>query len=170
MTDSQSTSCRPYLIRAFYEWLIDNQLTPHLVIDLHIPDVVVPLEYSSNGQIILNISPNAVNDLELGNHKILFTTSFSGILKKISIPPLSVIAIYSRENGEGMIFEQAIEQTIERPPYFNDYTTPIKNNKMLSVINNHHNNQYSINHNHPDKNTQKKSTDDKTGLGLHLVQ
>ncbi|VFP85789.1 ClpXP protease specificity-enhancing factor [Candidatus Erwinia haradaeae] len=170
MTDSQFTSCRPYLIRAFYEWLIDNHLTPHLVINIHVPNVLVPVENSWNGQIILNISPNAVNNLELRNDKILFTTCFSGILKEISIPPISVIAIYARENGEGMIFEQGIEDTIDRSPALDNYTTPIKNSTMLSIIKNDDKNQYNTLNKIPDQDNKKKSTEDKNYLGLHLVQ
>ncbi|VFP80208.1 ClpXP protease specificity-enhancing factor [Candidatus Erwinia haradaeae] len=170
MTDSKFTSCRPYLIRAFYEWLIDNHLTPYLVINIHVPNVLVPLENSWNGQIVLNISPNAVSNLELHNDKILFTTCFSGLLKKISIPPISVIAIYARENGEGMIFEQGMEDRIDQSPSLNNYTKPIKDNTMLSIIKNDYKNQYNMLNNSPDKNNKKQSTEDKNNLGLHLVQ
>ncbi|VFP87266.1 ClpXP protease specificity-enhancing factor [Candidatus Erwinia haradaeae] len=170
MINSKFTSCRPYLIRAFYEWLIDNHLTPHLVINIHIPNVLVPLENSWNGQIVLNISPTAVNNLELRNDKILFTACFSGLLKKISIPPISVIAIYARENGEGMVFEQGMEHTIEKSPSLNNYTTPIKENTTLSIIENDYKNQYNMLNDSPDNNDKKTSTEDKNYLGLYLVQ
>ena len=70
---SQLTPRRPYLLRAFYEWLLDNQLTPHLVVDVTLPGVQVPMEYARDGQIVLNIAPRAVGNLELANDEVRFT-------------------------------------------------------------------------------------------------
>ena len=69
---SQLTPRRPYLLRAFYEWLLDNQLTPHLVVDVTLPGVQVPMEYARDGQIVLNIAPRAVGNLELANDEVRF--------------------------------------------------------------------------------------------------
>ena len=75
---SQLTPRRPYLLRAFYEWLLDNQLTPHLVVDVTLPGVLVPMEYARDGQIVLNIAPRAVGNLELANDEVRFNARFGG--------------------------------------------------------------------------------------------
>ncbi|WP_196209384.1 ClpXP protease specificity-enhancing factor [Citrobacter sp. Res13-Sevr-PEB04-36] len=96
---------RPYLLRAFYEWLLDNQLTPHLVVDVTLPDVQVPMEYARDGQIVLNIAPRAVGNLELANDEVRFNARFGGIPRQVSVPLAAVLAIYARENGAGTMFE-----------------------------------------------------------------
>lgn len=100
------TSTRPYLIRAFYEWITDNQLTPHLVVDATMPETEVPLNYVQNGKIILNIDSHAVRDLRLGNDGIHFNARFGSRSVNVSVPPAAVIAIYAKENGQGMIFKE----------------------------------------------------------------
>ncbi|CAM3304261.1 stringent starvation protein B [Xenorhabdus nematophila ATCC 19061] len=96
---------RPYLLRAHYEWLLDNDMTPHLVVDVNCYGVNVPMEYAQNGQIILNISPRAVGNLELTNDDVRFNARFGGIAREVSVPMDAVVAIYARENGAGMMFE-----------------------------------------------------------------
>lgn len=81
---SQLTPRRPYLLRAFYEWLLDNQLTPHLVVDVTLPGVQVPMEYARDGQIVLNIAPRAVGNLELANDEVRFNARFGGIPRQVS--------------------------------------------------------------------------------------
>ena len=98
---SQLTPRRPYLLRAFYEWLLDNQLTPHLVVDVTLPGVQVPMEYARDGQIVLNIAPRAVGNLELANDEVRFNARFGGIPRQVSVPLAAVLAIYARENGAG---------------------------------------------------------------------
>lgn len=98
------TSNRPYLIRAYYEWIVDNNLTPHLVVDATQPGVVVPMEHVKDGQIVLNISPSACGNLQLGSIDIEFDARFSGVPRHILIPCSSVLAIYARENGAGTMF------------------------------------------------------------------
>ncbi|MBV4367044.1 ClpXP protease specificity-enhancing factor [Erwinia sp. BNK-24-b] len=105
MEMSQLTARRPYLLRAFYEWLLDNQLTPHLVVDINLPGVMVPLEYARDGQIVLNIAPRAVGNLELGNDEVTFNARFGGVPRQVSVPLAAVMAIYARENGAGTMFE-----------------------------------------------------------------
>jgi len=102
---SQLTARRPYLLRAFYEWLLDNDLTPHLVVDINLPGVMVPLEYARDGQIVLNIAPRAVGNLELGNDEVRFSARFGGVPRQVSVPMAAVLAIYARENGAGTMFE-----------------------------------------------------------------
>jgi len=105
MEMSQLTARRPYLLRAFYEWLLDNQLTPHLVVDINLPGVMVPLEYARDGQIVLNIAPRAVGNLELGNDEVRFNARFGGVPRQVNVPLNAVLAIYARENGAGTMFE-----------------------------------------------------------------
>ncbi|BEK76118.1 ClpXP protease specificity-enhancing factor [Enterobacter asburiae] len=102
---SQLTPRRPYLLRAFYEWLLDNQLTPHLVVDVTLPGVLVPMEYARDGQIVLNIAPRAVGNLELANDEVRFNARFGGVPRQVSVPLAAVLAIYARENGAGTMFE-----------------------------------------------------------------
>ncbi|TKU31443.1 ClpXP protease specificity-enhancing factor [Citrobacter sp. wls717] len=101
----QLTPRRPYLLRAFYEWLLDNQLTPHLVVDVTLQDVQVPMEYARDGQIVLNIAPRAVGNLELANDEVRFNARFGGVPRQVSVPLAAVLAIYARENGAGTMFE-----------------------------------------------------------------
>ncbi|NJC99727.1 ClpXP protease specificity-enhancing factor [Candidatus Erwinia dacicola] len=105
MEMSQLTARRPYLLRAFYEWLLDNNLTPHLVVDINFPGVMVPLEYARDGQIVLNIAPRAVGNLELGNDEVRFSARFGGVPRQVFVPLMAVLAIYARENGAGTMFE-----------------------------------------------------------------
>ncbi|ALQ44608.1 ClpXP protease specificity-enhancing factor [Raoultella ornithinolytica] len=105
MDVSQLTPRRPYLLRAFYEWLLDNQLTPHLVVDVTLPNVQVPMEYARDGQIVLNIAPRAVGNLELANDEVRFNARFGGVPRNVSVPMAAVLAIYARENGAGTMFE-----------------------------------------------------------------
>lgn len=110
------TPRRPYLLRAFYDWLLDNQLTPHLVVDVSIPGISVPMEFARDGQIILNIAPHAVGNLELGNDIIRFNARFGGIPRQVLVPLAAVLAIYARENGAGTMFEpeaEYLETTLE---------------------------------------------------------
>ncbi len=99
------TARRPYMLRAFYDWLVDNDLTPHLVVDATMPGVRVPVEFIQDGQIILNIAPRAVGNLELGNDAITFHARFSGRPHSVIVPVYAVQAIYARENGAGTMFE-----------------------------------------------------------------
>ena len=105
MEMSQLSPRRPYLLRAFYEWLLDNQLTPHPVVDVTLPGVLVPMEYARDGQIVLNIAPRAVGNLELANDEVRFNARFGGVPRQVSVPLAAVLAIYARENGAGTMFE-----------------------------------------------------------------
>ena len=101
---SQMTSSRHYLIRAMYQWIADNGMTPHLLIDAEQDDVIVPAEHIQNGKIILNIAPMAISSLVLGDDEITFSARFSGQSMGIFIPVGAVLAIYAKENGQGMMF------------------------------------------------------------------
>ena len=102
-------SNRPYLIRAVNEWLLDSQCTPHLLVNAEAPGVDVPQEHNQEGQIVLNIGPQAVEGLRITNEEITFLARFSGVSRLISLPISAVMAIYAKENGRGMMFNEADE-------------------------------------------------------------
>ena len=100
------SSNRAYIVRALYEWITDNHLTPHLLVNAQAEAVDVPVQAVQNGKVILNIHPDAVQSLELGNEWITFETRFAGVQQHISLPVSAVIAVYARENGQGMMFAE----------------------------------------------------------------
>ncbi|HSP30424.1 MAG TPA: ClpXP protease specificity-enhancing factor [Halomonas sp.] len=102
---AQMSSSRPYLIRSLYEWILDNQCTPYVLVNAHYPDTVVPESFVEAGQIVLNLSPNAIRHLEMDNEKICFDGRFGGVAQQVWLPAQAVMAIYARENGQGMVFE-----------------------------------------------------------------
>jgi stringent starvation protein B len=122
------TPNRPYLIRAMYDWICDNGLTPHLAVDAHYPGVRVPQEFVSNGQIVLNLSPSAVQGLVAGNEEIIFSARFGGIPRNLIIPVGAVLAVYARENGEGMAFSMD-----DMPPPEPDDPAPDEGRPALRV-------------------------------------
>lgn len=109
----ESTSTRPYLIRALYEWCTDNSLTPYVAVQVD-ESVQVPREYVKNGEIVLNISFDATSALSLGNELIEFTARFAGTPREIKVPIDRVTAVYARENGQGMAFPAPPPSTKER--------------------------------------------------------
>lgn len=107
---SGMTSSQPYLIRAIYEWIVDNNLTPYLMVDAKKRGTVVPEDYLDElGRIILNISPSATSGLLMTNEEVTFSARFSGQSMGIVVPTYSVRAIYARENGQGMMFDESKE-------------------------------------------------------------
>lgn len=112
------TSSRPYLLRAFYEWIVDNNFTPYVVVNADAPDTYVPQQYVENGRIVLNVSPNAVRSLLIANDHIEFNARFSGAPYDVYAPIKAITAIYAKENGRGMVFkeEDEEEEEDETPP------------------------------------------------------
>ncbi|MEN8760961.1 MAG: ClpXP protease specificity-enhancing factor [Thiogranum sp.] len=102
-------SNRPYLIRAINEWLLDSQCTPHLLVNAEAPGVDVPQEHIQEGKIVLNIGPQAVEGLRISNEEVTFLARFSGVSRLISFPVSAVLAIYAKENGRGMMFNETDE-------------------------------------------------------------
>lgn len=102
-------SNRPYLLRALYDWILDNDMTPHLVVDTTVAGVQVPTDHIEDNQIVLNVLPAAVRDLQLGNDAVSFNARFNGRAQAVYVPIQSVIAIYARENGKGLIFPEEID-------------------------------------------------------------
>ena len=113
MAAFEMTSSRPYLLRAVYEWIADNDLTPQIVVDAKREQVRVPTAYIRDGKIVLNISPSAVRGLSLGNERVEFSARFGGTPFDVLVPVDAVLAIMARENGTGMSFP---EPGGERPP------------------------------------------------------
>jgi stringent starvation protein B len=111
---------KPYLLRALYEWCVDNGYTPHLAVKVDSRSQV-PSEYVKNGEITLNVSPSAVHKLQMGNELIEFSARFAGVARQISVPVAVVYALYARETGHGMTFDvdapkPAIQSEAEKEP------------------------------------------------------
>ncbi len=109
------TSSRPYIARALYEWILDNDCTPYILVDADRPGAEVPRKYVKDGQIVLNVSPTAVRALNIGNDVITFDGRFGGEALTIVVPMDSLMAIYARENGQGMVFEVAPNAEADAP-------------------------------------------------------
>jgi stringent starvation protein B len=108
------TPNKPYLIRAIYDWIVDNGLTPYILVDANYPKVQVPTEHIRHDRIVLNVSPTATRGLVLENDRIVFTARFSGKTEQIFVVPNAVLEIYAKENGRGIAF--AAEEGEEDPP------------------------------------------------------
>ena len=100
------TSSRPYLIRALYQWIVDNGVTPYILVDAAVEGVDVPTQYIQDGKIVLNVAPMAVQNLMLADDIITFNARFSGKPTDLFVPVESVLAIYAKENGQGMMFTE----------------------------------------------------------------
>ncbi|HEX7339891.1 MAG TPA: ClpXP protease specificity-enhancing factor [Rhodanobacteraceae bacterium] len=98
------TSNRPYLLRAIYDWISDNNLTPYVLVDATVEGVRVPPQTVRNGQVVLNLAMHAVADLDLGNEWVSCKARFSGVSQSILLPIGAVLAVYAQENGQGMMF------------------------------------------------------------------
>jgi stringent starvation protein B len=109
-------SNRPYLLKAFYEWIVDSDCTPYIAVDAHFSGVEVPQEFVTDGQIVLNIAPRAVSNFDMNHQSISFTTRFGGIPIDIRVPVSAVIGIYAHENGQGMVFEVEDNPDNDPPP------------------------------------------------------
>lgn len=106
---------RPYFIRALYEWLVDNDLTPYLLVDATWPGCELPQDLAADGEIVLNIKPSAVRELVLGNDAVLFAARFGGRPMAVTVPIGAVLRIYAKETGDGLFFDPG-EYSPEPPP------------------------------------------------------
>ena len=120
MPDRVASKQRPYLIRAMHEWMVDNDLTPHIVAAANSDALVVPRRHVKDGKIILNVSYTATDSLQLGNEEIRFEARFGGVGQRVSIPVDAILGIYARETGQGMVF------TDETSPAEPESPAPIK--------------------------------------------
>lgn len=110
------TPSRPYLVRALYEWIVDNGCTPYVLVDATAEGVDVPQQYVKNGQIVLNVSPSAVAELSITNEGMRFRGRFGGVAIDVLAPMGAVLGVYARENGQGMVFEPERPQPAPPPP------------------------------------------------------
>jgi stringent starvation protein B len=100
------TSSKPYLIRGLYEWLLENDVTPYLLVDANFYGVMIPQGTANDGKVVLNLTPGAIQALELDNEYISFSARFGGVAQNVYCPMASILAIYAKENGEGMMFNE----------------------------------------------------------------
>jgi stringent starvation protein B len=119
---NEMTSSKPYIVKAFYDWISDNGLTPYIVVDVGVYGVMVPMSYVNDGQIVLNVSASAVGSIALGEQTIELSARFGGKLELMSIPYGAIAAIYAKENGAGTSLAiehpepEAIAEAVEQSP------------------------------------------------------
>ena len=129
------SSLKPYLIRAIYDWILDNDFTPYLLVDAEVAGVVVPRQFVQDGRIILNLRPQAVQGLSLGNQNIAFGARFGGSPMQVDVPMGAVRAIYAQENGKGMIFDDSGDDDTPPPPSeSSSEAAPAKKRPVLKVV------------------------------------
>ncbi len=130
------TSSRPYLVRAMYQWIVDNGLTPHILVDATQSEVDVPAQHIQDGKIVLNIAPMAIQGLTLGDADITFSARFSGKSRSLFIPMQAVLAVYARENGQGMMFSEDDDAGVDAgtPPDDDNDPDPDKPRPTLRVV------------------------------------
>ena len=125
------TSNRPYLIRAIWQWITDNGLTPYILVDAGAEQVQVPKQFVEGGRIVLNISASAVLDLNMDNEFVSFNARFSGAAMDVFVPVSSVLGIYARENGQGMLFPEDEAEPTPPEPEEPEPTSPRPSLKLV---------------------------------------
>ncbi len=128
---------KPYLIRAVYDWCVNSDLTPYLLVNAELGDVIVPRQSVQEGRIVLNLRPQAVHNLALGDNYVEFNARFGGSPMHVKIPVKAVLAIYARENGQGMVFDGNEEGEPSPPEPTTDEPTetkPTKSRPVLKVV------------------------------------
>ena len=132
------TPNQPYLLRAFYEWIVDNNLTPYIVVDALYAGTEVPQEFVQDGQIVLNMSPASTGNLQLGLNDIMFDARFGGVPRNIVVPCPAVLAIYAKENGAGTVFTVdenfGVGEAKEQPISDDTEQKPKKGKPTLTVV------------------------------------
>ncbi len=141
------TSNKPYLVGAFYDWISDNQLTPHIVVDVSVYGVLVPMAYVNDGQITLNIDTSALGDFSMGEQAIEFSARFGGKLEHMTVPYGAIAAIYAKENGAGtsLPIEHPVDVSGDEGnelPKSTHSTTPAKLTSVASMM---HKSQQKLN-------------------------
>jgi len=133
------TPSRPYLMRALNEWILENDCTPYVLVDAGLPGVQVPEDYVNNGQIVLNISTSAVKALLIDDDGLSFNARFGGVPIDLYVPMVAILAIYAKENGQGMVFgNEAGAPDPDQPPEPNKPDAkaekPVKARPALKVV------------------------------------
>jgi len=130
-SDNQGTSTRPYLLRALHDWCTDNGFTPYIAV--HVDETVqVPMEYVKNNEIVLNVGFEATSALKLGNEAVEFKARFGGVAREIVVPIDHVVAIYARENGQGMAFPMPVEGGAAGEGEAGRQTPPVRGLRLAS--------------------------------------
>lgn len=132
MTQSDMTPARPYLLRAMHAWITDNDLTPYILVNSERDGVDVPQDYAVDGKIVLNVSTTAIRELQIDNDAVCFDARFGGRSRQIRVPIAAIEAIYAKENGQGMVFNDD-EQNAETPPE-NDPDKPSRGKPKLTIV------------------------------------
>jgi len=120
----QLTPRRPYLFKALYDWILDNELTPHILVDCDYPQVDVPFEFANDGKIVLNLAPQAIGNFELTNDYLCFHARFSGSPRQVYVPMGAILAIYTREDGQGLGFEPETQYDKQKQAWSNKENHP----------------------------------------------
>lgn len=128
------TARRPYLFRAFYDWIVDNELTPYIMVNTTVYGVVVPQEFIQNNQIVLNIAPQSVGQYSVNNEKIEFNARFGGVPQHIIVPMAAIEAIYARENNMGLGFEDEPQYQSQQKIQPHTQQQKPKSNNPFSVV------------------------------------
>jgi stringent starvation protein B len=129
------TPSRPYLMRALNEWILENDCTPYVLVDAGMPGVHVPEDYVDNGQIVLNISMSAVKSLLIDDDGLSFNARFGGVPIDLYVPMVAILAIYAKENGQGMVFgSEAGAPDPNKPPEPKREEKPVKSRPSLKVV------------------------------------
>ncbi len=131
MTTQIMTSNRPYLLRAMYEWIADNGMTPYILVDAEAPGVIGPKSAIKDGRVVLNIAARAVAQLELGKDRVRFMARFSGVSQSVEAPMSAILAVYAQENGQGMMFPA---ETTPPPPVTTADEPAAKKGSHLRVV------------------------------------
>ncbi|MDG2289513.1 MAG: ClpXP protease specificity-enhancing factor [Woeseiaceae bacterium] len=132
--EQRGCSKRPYLIRAMHEWMGDNSHTPHIVVDTSVDGVSVPVEHIKDGKIILNVSDSAAHNLKLTNDAVSFRARFSGAQFDVWVPIQSVLGIYARETGQGMVFSQDTEKAEHAEPSAEIEVEETRSHPHLTIV------------------------------------
>ena len=109
------TPLKPYLIRAVYDWIVDNRFTPYLLVNATVPGTIVPSHFVEDGRIVLNLRPEAIQGLDMSSEGISFNARFGGQPMRVDIPTVAVLALYAQENGRGMVFDDDEEDETPTP-------------------------------------------------------
>ena len=125
-------SPKSYLLRAFYDWIVDNGMTPYVLVDASAEAVQVPAEHVQDGKIVLNISPTAAHALTMDREQLSFNARFRGVAREIFVPMDAVKAVYAKENGRGMVFPEEEDGGDGPPP--TDPETPRPTKPKLKVV------------------------------------
>lgn len=148
-------SNKPYLVNAFYQWIVDSRCSPSLLLDATHSRCKVPLEFVEDGRIRLNVSPEAIRDLDINKNTISFRASFSGVVHIISAPMAAILGVYAEENQEGIFFEPEEEDA-------GDMTTGSLHLKSVPSI------EAELDWQTPEKNIMKSSSSTKKKSASHL--